>query len=348
MQKKMLIALTAVLFSLTACERPADESPSKFQREANIKRYLQKAKDLNRLNQERAKELPIENPINPDRLTKQEADMNMDFLSDLITRNKQILEKRLLEAYGQKNSEQLKEMMTPYLLKAQQAAKEASTAEEMAQQIGEILAQQKTEIDAFLSEKKSSARLIPSQDLLDKSKERLQEKSKEFLDKIEQYYASETARQSQVVVNKSIEDYIYAMASEPTNKSLDEKIAQITQDNQEQLAQIAQENGDPFVVVPEETITSLRAEMITQHQKLEQYIEPLYGKDAVLQTRKVFNQLLQQGGMVLRENMRLSEKKKSLEFLNKQYSHKMLELQKQWNEEIGVAQDSAADKSSSK
>jgi len=113
---------------------------------------------------------------------------------------------------------------------------------------------------------------------------------------------------------------------------------QIASQAEEQILQINAAHADPVGVVEEEKITSLRAEMITTHQTLESYVEPLYGKEAVLQMRKVFNDVLEKTGRTLREKQRLSQKKQILEGLNAAYRQQMLELQKNWNLKLAAAE----------
>ena len=77
----------------------------------------------------------------------------------------------------------------------------------------------------------------------------------------------------------------------------------------------------------------------TLHQTLESYVEPLYGKEAVLQMRKVFNEVLDDTGKTLRENKRLSQKKQALDNLNATYRQAMLDLQNKWNQQFAAVEE---------
>ena len=64
MSKLLLTLLTgAVLFS-AACSRPPDNSPSKFRRDENLKKYVQQARDAAQRAEQRKQPLPV--PALPD------------------------------------------------------------------------------------------------------------------------------------------------------------------------------------------------------------------------------------------------------------------------------------------
>jgi hypothetical protein len=81
---------------------------------------------------------------------------------------------------------------------------------------------------------------------------------------------------------------------------------------------------------------------------LESFVEPLYGKEAVLQMRKAFNDVLENTGQTLRENKRLSQKKQQLQELNGYYRQAMLNLQQKWNAEFGLSSTADTAPSASK
>jgi len=333
----LLLSLFCVVF-LSACQRPAEENKSKFPRQANIEKYLQKAKDVSRMAEDRKKDLPVEDLINSTVLTNVSQEMEMDFLAQLFEKNKKSLEKRLLEAYGQKTSDQLGALMRKHTAQAQQSAKEASSTDELAKKLEEVFATQEKELNEFLALHKNASRLTPDQQLLDNAKLQLSHQTEELLAKIRFDYGDRSAELAAPVLDKAVQDYIYAMASAAEETALQQKIDEIASQAEEQILQINAAHADPVGVVEEEKITSLRAEMITTHQTLESYVEPLYGKEAVLQMRKVFNDVLEKTGRTLREKQRLSQKKQILEGLNAAYRQQMLELQKNWNLKLAAAE----------
>ena len=334
MRKNSFLFLVLLVGFLSACQRPDDGHASKTSREANLEKYMQKAQEVNRIKQEREDPLPWKAPINVASLTQNSQNLEEGFLTELLAHNRQILERRLQETHGQKLVSKLTDTMNKYVSQVQETAHKNYAADELAQQIKTILQAQTDEVQSFLNSQKNGGRLPPSQEILDKNQQRLNRRAEDILTRIELYHGQTAVRESRAVLQRSIEDYIYAMASAKDTKTLDEKIKFIAQNGEKEILQICQEKGDPLGVTPEDLITSMRADMITTHQVLEEQIETLYGKDAVLQARKVFNQLLTECGQTLRENTRLSQKKTALSRLNEHYGQTLLSMQQQWNAQL--------------
>lgn len=314
-----------------ACGRPEDESPSKFQRKANIEKYVQKAKSAGRLSMERAKPLEAADPLDVSRLTNQTQNVQTGFLDGIFERNRLSLERRLQQAYAERSAARVSELLDKYREQARQAAMQASGPAALSSRLREVFAAQDAELEAFLAAQDAVTRLKPDQALLDRSKERLRRRCDDFTSRMQLYYGTQAAQQCRPVLDKALEDYVYAMAGASTTAELDAKLKQIQSQTARQIGQIASLSGDPLGVTPEDVITSLRADMINTHQKLEERVEALYGKDAVLAARKVFNRLLEEGGKTLRENARLSQKKRAAAHLNQHYRQSLLDLQQQWN-----------------
>lgn len=320
-----------------ACGRPEDESPSKFQRQANIEKYVQKAKAAGQLSQEREKPLPVEDLADLSQLTNHTQEVDFSFLTQTFDRNRRSLEKRLAETYGEQVSAQLSALMEQHRALAAQAAKEAQSPADLAGRLNTLLAAQNQELQDFITRQTAQTRLRPAQTLLDRAEERLNRRCEDFLSRIQFYYGNEAAKRCRPVLDKAVQDYVYAMASAPTAAELDAKLAQTEAEAETQMKEITAQSGDPLGITPENVITALRADMITAHQRLEERVEKLYGKEAVLASRKVFNRLLDESGRALRENARLSQKKSTLAHLNGHYRQSMLALQSQWNAGLETA-----------
>ena len=318
----------------SACSRPEDNTPSKFQRQANIKKYVEKAKEINRLGQEREKPLPITDPSHTEQLTNQVQKMDASFLHQLFARNRRSLEKRLLETYIQQSSARLSALFEQQRQQAVAAAKESDSPDALAQRLRQLRQEQNNQWDEFIAEQSGKIRLQPEQGLLEEARKRLSRRYEEFIDRVAFYYGPAAAEKTRPVLDKAVQDYVYAMASASDSQALDKALAQIEQQASAQIQEITDQSGDPLGITPEEVITSLRADMITTHQTLEEQIETLYGKDAVLQARAVFIHCLEETGKALRENARLSQKKRALAHLNKHYRDSLLALQKRWNKEL--------------
>ena len=87
-----------------------------------------------------------------------------------------------------------------------------------------------------------------------------------------------------------------------------------------------------MVSLSEEDISSLRVRLIAAHQKVEKQFETLYGKEAVLQTREIFEPYLKGITPLFESKERISEKQKKLDELGEIYRQKMTQLQGHLNE----------------
>lgn len=335
MRKLILPVCCLSALLCVSCSRPQDNAASaKFQRQANIKKYVQKAREINRLGEEREKELVIIDPVDPARLTNQAQETDTTFLSRLFERSRQSLEKRLAQTYSQQVSSQLSTFFEQQRQETLEAAHNAASPDDLARSLRALRAKQDEQWQSFITSQSGKVRIQPSQQLLEEMQKRVSRRCDEFMDRLAFYYGPDAAAKSRPVLNKAVEDFTYALASASTSEELDNSLAQIQQQFSVQIKQIAAQSGDPLGVTPEEVITSLRADMINNHRVLEERVETLYGKDAVLQARGVFNHCLEETGKTLRENARLSQKKRALTHLNQHYKHNLLTLQKRWNEDI--------------
>ncbi|MBR3632583.1 MAG: hypothetical protein IKN49_05960 [Elusimicrobiaceae bacterium] len=332
--KKLMLLCCVVSMLLSACVKPEDESSSKFNRQANIEKYMKKAKTLSQMDQERQKPLDIVAPLDVSHLTKNTQTVDLDFLTESFERNRQSLQNRLQEKYTQRNGTRLEQLADQYRNQIRQAIQDASSPAELEEKVNQALADQEKSVKELMDQTDTANRLKPDQQSLDRAAQRLQHRCEDFANRMELYYGPETAAAVRPVLDKAIEDFEYAMASAANEKELNDKLAQILLFTRQQIQQVTEETADPAGITSEDEITALRSEMITTHQQLENRIEYLYGKEAVLQARKPFNRLLEDAGNTLRENMRLSQKKNTLERFNAHYKDSLLDLQEQWNKEL--------------
>ena len=167
--------------------------------------------------------------------------------------------------------------------------------------------------------------------MLSQARTHLQRRSGDFLSRLAFDYGEETAARCRPVLDGAVEQYLQALASAPDEETLNADLARAEQQAAEQISLIVRQTGDPLGVTPETDISAWRAELIAAHQDLEKQVEKLYGKEAVLQMREVFNRYLDESAAALEENTRLSRKKRELEHLREHYADRLLELQARWN-----------------
>ena len=334
MNKRIMLVLCCSSFLYAACGQPPDNTPSKFQRQANIEKYLQKAREANRLVQERGKPLSVSAPADISRLTNKVQETDTSFLERLFVRNRSILEKRLLETYNRQTASQLEALLRKQRQETLALLPNASSPDDLARALRALRQEQNSHWEQFIAAQQGRMRIQPDPKLLEEVHQRLSRRCNEFLDQIAFYYGADSASQCRPVLDKALQDYTAALLTAQDNAALDTSLAQIQKQTLAQMKQITSQAADPLCVTPPEVRASLRSDMIAAHRGVEKQIETLYGKDAVLQAREVFNQCFEEADRVLKENARLSQKKRILAHLNEHYKQSLLVLQKQWNEEL--------------
>ena len=324
--------LTTLLWTV-ACELPGDQPISQNRSQTNVERRepvapvaaapVQPAEDM--------KSLVVRAPLDVEHVKNQTPAINLDFLQQSFERNQQAVQTRLQREYYPNLQEQLDTYLAKHQVKMHQAVQAdqapAVTKEKLLQALGEYNQQ----IKGMLDEQQATPRLKPTQKILDRVHERLEQRCEDFLSWITIYYGDKTALQSRPVLEKTLQNYEAALANSTTEEELSSRVQSIIDNAHQRLSEIAAQTGDPLGVTSDEDIAALRLEMIDNHQKLENHIEELYGKEAVLQARKPFTQLLEDAEITLKEDMRLSQKKNTLARFNHHYQENIASLLQQWN-----------------
>ncbi len=331
MNKPTCALFCAAVLLTAACAKPEDESPSKFQRQANIKKYARKAQDISRLTQLRREPLPIETAADPARVTNTPYPLDIAQLTQSFERNRLALQRRLLQTYAEQSHQQVQALYQQWQTHAAQEARAAQSPADLAQRLEELWPQQQTQLQQFIKTQRELPRLQPTAASLAHAQERLTRRGEELLSTVALYYGDEAARLSRPVLDKNLQTYLSAQTQAATEAELDARLAQSFIETEKQLRQILQQSGDPLGQTPPEILSGLRTDLIAAQQRLEKYIEPLYGKDAVLAARKVFNRFLEEYLKCWQENARLSQKKRATQYLNEQYKQTLAALQQQWN-----------------
>ena len=333
MKKSALLLLCCALLA-AGCVRPQDNTPSKFQRQANIKKYLQKAKEWRNVGRQRQKPLFVPALADVALVRNTPVPPDFDFLTRLLERNRQIIARRLQQTYAQDSAAKLSSLGKHYLSLAVDAAHQASSPAALADSLRRIQQEQNEAWEKFISAQNGQTRLKPGQTLLDDSRRRIEKRNQEFLDRLAFYYGPKAAEQSRPVLTKALKDFEQAMKQAQTEQDLSARLQQIRQQTTQQINAALAKDSDPLGITPEDAIAQIRSGSILAQQQLETRIEFLYGKDAVLQARKAFNRTLDEMETALRENNRLSRKKAELERLNGFYRQEILTSQKRWNEKV--------------
>lgn len=331
MNKAALALFCAGALLAAACTKPEDESPSKFQRQANIEKYARKAQDIGRLTQLRKEPLPVQTAADPARVTNTPYPLDLAPLTQSFERNRLTLRRRLLQTYAEQVRLQVEALYQQWQTQAAEQARVAQSPADLAQRLEALWPRQQTQLQQFTKTQRELNRLQPDASALARAEERLARRGEELLSGVALYYGDEAARQSRPVLEKNLQAYLSLQSQATTEAEVDARLAQSLIDMEKQLRQIVQQAGDPLGQTPPEVVSGLRTDLISAQQQLEKYIEPLYGKDAVLAARKVFNRFLEEYLKCWQENARLSQKRRTTQYLNEQYKQTLAALQQQWN-----------------
>lgn len=348
MNPKLLTLLFASLL-ISACT-PSDldsESASRVSspREANIERYLQKAKENNSLALERSKPLPVTELTGPDTITNVMPVRSPVSLPDEMQQSKDRLEARVRAAYGQEASQKAGALILEYHENAVQAVKDAQSPEDMARRLQELDTAFRERLNAFLKNEQANVWLRPTQAQLDAARAEMDRKNASMLSRLSTVYGPVCAQKIKPVLQESAESYLLAMAGAKDQADLDRRVADISARGDAQIQELIDAYGDPAGPAPEEEITAMRARMIAAYQALEERIETLYGKEAVLKVRPLFNQILENASNVARTPTRVSYKKEELARLNKIYQEKISNMQEEFNKQLDAKRRKPSPKS---
>ena len=326
-----LFCLCGALVCCGACARPQDGNPPKFHRQENIEKYVQKARSLQQRSALRNQPLAVpaladvslvqNNPLPPD----------FDFLPRLLERNRRIIQTRLAQTYAEDAAKRLSSLAEHFRQQAVHTARQAQSPAQLAQQLRALQQEQNSAWEKFISAQ-TAGRLLPGEALLAPARRRMENRNKEFLDRMAFYYGPAAAERCGDILQQALKNFEQAMKQAPSEEDLSAQMENIRLDTTRQIRSVLATQSDPLGVTPQQTISQIRSGGIAAQQVLEEQIEDLYGKDAVLQARKTFKNIWKEMESRLQENARLSQKKAALARLNEAYKQEILASQKRWNE----------------
>lgn len=334
--KKLLLCVFCAVLTLTACVKPQEEPTTNDRRQANLERYLDRAKAATALDEQRMKVLSVPDIIDVALLTNQAQKLDVQFLQKAFERNRQNLQTRLQRAYATEVTKEIDALFDTYKTQAHQIAQEAESPWSLASQIASLWMNQDKEIQEFISTQADMNRLKPNEAQQEKSHQYLLQRCDEFIERIEFYYGPDTATECRPILDKAVLDYVSHLANASSEQDLEDKTNELLTNTQQKIDQVLQQTGDPLGITSADAQASLRTQMILTQRKFEQTLESLYGKNAVLQARGVFNTIREQTDKELQLNRRLNQKKETLAYLNEDYKRKIVDLQTTWNQEFSL------------
>lgn len=323
---------------------PADEKAVSVRptRQANVAHYMEKAKQNNLRAQERRKPLDIKNPVDTATLNMALAPEEIPDLPAKMQAVKTNLERRVRQAYGKEAAARAGALIMEYHVAATQAAKTADSPAQLAEKLKELDGHYQQKLNAFLQTESLREWFPPSKKQLAKARVEMTVKNKAMLEEIKNIYGATCAEKAAPVLHKALEDYFTALSAAQNVEELEKQVGAVSVEADVALRQVVAKYGDPKGAMSEEELQAMRAEMIAAYQEVEARFEYLYGKEAVLEIRPFFNQILKNAAAVGAANTRLSYKKEELARLNAIYRQKLAAMQNNFNARLKKGRRPAA------
>ena len=335
-QQLTLAGLIAVACCLTACA-PSEEDVQpkrRSSRDENLKRYMSKAQELRAQAQLRAKPI-VSGPL----LTGQDVKAVLpavakDTVLTYLQAQHQSLEDAVRAAAAKKAAESTTAVLGALDQEAAQAVSAAPSTQEAAAKLQEFSEKYSQALAKLAEEIKNESWATPSATQSQEARENLQKKEQDLLTQIKEDYGPSCADKVKPVLAKVGDEYWLALSSVKNPEEFNQTLAQISKDADERFEKTLTLYGDPKVDLPEEQAALLRSQLIANHQQTEQQFEKLYGKEAVLKSRAIFETYLKETDQLWTKKQRLSEMTARLEELGAAYRQQITALQVKLNDEL--------------
>lgn len=332
--KTFILALALSMVFLSACAPSEDSDKKKTPREQSLENYLPHAKEFNRISKERAQPLAVSPLFDPSSLSNAARENLLVSLPQELKEMKARLERQVREAYGEEASRRAGDLILKYHKGALEAVKDAKSPVEVADKLIELDTQYQQHLQTFLQEEQAKTWVKPSPRQLERARVEMLARNEEILTDIRKYYGPIAAQKAKPALEQAVAEYLEVMETAKNLEEMDARTADISARSETRLQSVLDAFGDPLGVTSEEDIALMRAEMIAANQVIEKKIETLYGREATLQARKLFNGILEDATKVARTNTRVSYKREEINRLNKIYQDNMAKLQARFNKNL--------------
>lgn len=331
------IVCFAVLAGLCAACTPPEEEvyPKKrSSRSDNLKRYMPKAQELRALEQARSRPV-VDGPLVDSAALKEFLSKSPDMrISAAVSAQRAALQNLVREEFARRASDKIASLISRFGAEAAVFAQSAQTPQELTSRMEELNARYSGALSSVLQEETARGWNLPDKVQSRLSKQDLQIVFQRLSAELERDYGALCAKKAEPVLRKAADGYALVLSSVKTPEDLDEQFSRVGAEADEAFARVAAEYGDVFLTLTPEQANALKARMISAHQQVEQSFEKLYGKDAVLQTRALFERYLTGADSLFATPGRLSAATERLDELNTAYREEMTALQVKLNEDL--------------
>ena len=334
MKRTSFYASLFTVVSLAACSpsAPQEEVQSaRPTREANVERYLAKAKQNNLLSKQRSTPIKAQPPVNIADVKARPNEMVSLSLPAEMAAVKANLEKRIRQEYGETAAAEAGALILSYHKAASQAAAQARNPSELAATLRRLDEDYQDELNTFLRRQEALAWVPPTQKQLKAARAEMEAKNASMLASINDLYGSTCAEKAKPILNEAVEAYMQIFSTAKDGKEMDQRSQEAVEKYNKRLAGVVAQYADPKGAMSEEDLQAMRSEMIAAYLEVERKFEQLYGKEAVLEIRPFFNQILKNAAAVGAADTRQSYKREELARLNKIYQEQLSAMQKRFN-----------------
>ncbi|MGN0023943.1 MAG: hypothetical protein ACI351_00735 [Candidatus Avelusimicrobium sp.] len=330
------LALFTVIAGLCGCT-PSEEDihPKKnSSRSYNLRRYIPKGQELRALEQSRSKPI-VSEPLLPSEALREFLPKSPDTrISQAVVSHRAALKESVRASFARRAADKMSALAEQLKEEVSSAAALAQTPEEMQTRVAEVTSRYVQSFSAVGEEEtaKGWTRANAQQGRL--SVAELKNAFQELAVLLERDYGPLCARKAFPILQKAADDYGLVLSSVKTEEDFEPQFARVGHEADQAFAQVAARYGDPALTFSPEEVSVLTARMISAHQRAERMFEKLYGKEAVFQTRDIFENYLNEANKLFAKAGRLSDCLEKLDALNSAYREEMTSLQVKLNEEL--------------
>ncbi len=329
-----LICLTSYL--LVACTPPEEEVHPKrpSARNENLKRYMTKALALRAQVQLRTKPIVSGPLLTANDLKAFIPSLQPQAVSSYLSTQQQALQKVIQTETSHKIAQNAATRLDTLKQDLTTALEAAQSPQEMTEQFKNFEQRYVKELMDLANQVQQESWDIPTAQQSRTARENLKKAGQEFLKNITTDYGETCAKKIYPVLEKAGDDYWLTLSSLKNSEEIEQALHTIGQEADQSFEKIITEYGDPMITLSPEQVASLRAHLIEEHQQVEQTFEKLYGKEAVLKTRDIFEPYLLNVDKTLQQTGRLSHQTTQLEEFGEKYRQQITQLQVQLNDEL--------------
>ena len=331
-----VLVIATLTLGMVACT-PAEEDihpKRRSSRSENLKRYVPKAQELRAQVQSRGKSIVNGPLLHSEQLESYISKMPETDISTFLKEHQRQLTESVRAVAAKQAATNTAKRLDEIRDEVISAAESADSPQNLAVQLKQFADQYRQALNTLAENVQQETWTVPTAEQSRAAHEELQISGEDFLTQLEDSFGNLCAQKARPVLAKAGDDYWLALSSIKQPEELQQALEKTGREADESLRETIKKYGDPKVSLTEQDIATLRAKLIEGHHAVEQQLEKLYGKQAVLKSRELFEPYLSGVDTVLKTEGRLSEKTAKLDELGNDYRQQVTALQVALNDEL--------------